>query len=370
MGMRQRLALAAALLGDPETLVLDEPSNGLDPEGMRWLRGFLKRLAGEGRTVLVSSHLLAELAQSIDDVVIINRGRLVTAGAHGRAARHVPAHRPRGPVPRPDRLSRKDLPMSTIDSVAVPRTFAAERRRLRATRSTTVAVLVAVAFAVALAVANVLLAGHQDNPPLNADALDHVIRAPAQVLGFVMLLVGVLSAAGEYRHGTVVASLLAAAAAGPLGDRQGGRRGPAGAGGRGLVHRAGPRGRGAVADDAGRTGPAPGHAPARGPVRCRGRCVGYGLIGVALGLLLRSQTAALTTALLWQFVVEGVLPVVFRAPDMVRYLPGGAADSVLRLGDRAVEGLLTPWAGVALFSAYALVLVLLALVVRVPRDLS
>jgi ABC-2 type transport system ATP-binding protein len=80
MGMRQRLALAAALLGDPETLVLDEPSNGLDPEGMRWLRGFLRRLADEGRTVLVSSHVLAELAQSVDDVVIISRGRLVTAG--------------------------------------------------------------------------------------------------------------------------------------------------------------------------------------------------------------------------------------------------------------------------------------------------
>jgi ABC-2 type transport system ATP-binding protein len=80
MGMRQRLALAAALLGDPETLVLDEPANGLDPEGMRWLRGFLRRLADEGRTVLVSSHVLAELAQSVDDVVIIARGRLVTAG--------------------------------------------------------------------------------------------------------------------------------------------------------------------------------------------------------------------------------------------------------------------------------------------------
>ena len=80
MGMRQRLALAGALLGDPETLVLDEPSNGLDPEGMRWLRGFLRRLADEGRTVLVSSHVLAELAQSIDDVVIINHGRLVTHG--------------------------------------------------------------------------------------------------------------------------------------------------------------------------------------------------------------------------------------------------------------------------------------------------
>jgi ABC-2 type transport system ATP-binding protein len=78
--MRQRLALAAALLGDPETLVLDEPANGLDPEGVHWLRGLLRGLAGQGRTVLVSSHLLAELAQTVDDVVIINRGRLVAAG--------------------------------------------------------------------------------------------------------------------------------------------------------------------------------------------------------------------------------------------------------------------------------------------------
>jgi ABC-2 type transport system ATP-binding protein len=80
MGMRQRLALAAALLGDPETLMLDEPANGLDPEGVHWLRGLLRRLAAEGRTVFVSSHLLAELAQTVDDVVVINRGRLVAAG--------------------------------------------------------------------------------------------------------------------------------------------------------------------------------------------------------------------------------------------------------------------------------------------------
>ncbi len=78
-GMRQRLALAAALLGDPETLVLDEPASGLDPEGVHWLRGLLRGLATEGRTVFVSSHLLAELAQTVDDVVIINRGRLVAA---------------------------------------------------------------------------------------------------------------------------------------------------------------------------------------------------------------------------------------------------------------------------------------------------
>jgi ABC-2 type transport system ATP-binding protein len=80
LGMRQRLALATALLGDPETLVLDEPANGLDPEGVHWLRGLLRRLAAEGRTVFVSSHLLAELAQTVDDVVVINQGRLVVQG--------------------------------------------------------------------------------------------------------------------------------------------------------------------------------------------------------------------------------------------------------------------------------------------------
>jgi ABC-2 type transport system ATP-binding protein len=76
--MRQRLALAAALLGDPEVLVLDEPANGLDPEGIRWLRDFLRSLAAAGRTILVSSHVLAEVAQTVDEVVIIHRGRLVS----------------------------------------------------------------------------------------------------------------------------------------------------------------------------------------------------------------------------------------------------------------------------------------------------
>ena len=77
LGMRQRLGLAAALLGDPELLILDEPANGLDPEGVRWLRDFLRRLASEGRTVLVSSHVLAEVAQTVDQVLIISHGRLV-----------------------------------------------------------------------------------------------------------------------------------------------------------------------------------------------------------------------------------------------------------------------------------------------------
>jgi ABC-2 type transport system ATP-binding protein len=91
LGMRQRLGLAAAVLGDPEVLVLDEPANGLDPAGIRWLRDFLRSLAAEGRTILVSSHVLAEVAQTVDRVVIIHRGRLiqqasvaeVLAGAQG-----------------------------------------------------------------------------------------------------------------------------------------------------------------------------------------------------------------------------------------------------------------------------------------------
>ena len=81
LGMRQRLGLAAALLGDPELLILDEPANGLDPGGVRWLRDFLRRLASEGRTVLVSSHVLAEVAQTVDRVLIISRGRLVLSSS-------------------------------------------------------------------------------------------------------------------------------------------------------------------------------------------------------------------------------------------------------------------------------------------------
>jgi ABC-2 type transport system ATP-binding protein len=80
LGMRQRLGIAAALLGDPRVLILDEPANGLDPEGIRWMRDLLKALAGEGRTVLVSSHLLGEMQQLADDVVIVANGRLIREG--------------------------------------------------------------------------------------------------------------------------------------------------------------------------------------------------------------------------------------------------------------------------------------------------
>ena len=80
LGMRQRLGIATAMIGDPSVLVLDEPANGLDPEGIQWLRTFMRHLAARGRTVLVSSHLLQEVEQSVDRVVILSHGRLVRQG--------------------------------------------------------------------------------------------------------------------------------------------------------------------------------------------------------------------------------------------------------------------------------------------------
>jgi ABC-2 type transport system ATP-binding protein len=79
--MKQRLSLAGALLGDPKVLILDEPANGLDPIGIAWLRGFLRSLADDGKTILVSSHQLAEMQSTVDDVIIINHGILVASGS-------------------------------------------------------------------------------------------------------------------------------------------------------------------------------------------------------------------------------------------------------------------------------------------------
>ncbi len=83
MGMRQRIGLAAALLGEPRILVLDEPANGLDPAGIRWLRGVMRDTAAAGNTVLVSSHVLAEMAQTVDDVVVIHHGKVIRQGTIG-----------------------------------------------------------------------------------------------------------------------------------------------------------------------------------------------------------------------------------------------------------------------------------------------
>ena len=115
--MRQRLSVAAALLGEPDLLVLDEPANGLDPEGIRWLRRFLRDFAGRGGTVFVSSHVLAEVSRLADEVVIIHRGKLVAHESVAElTARAAGATRVRSPRPE-DLLAR--LRAAEIEADAV-----------------------------------------------------------------------------------------------------------------------------------------------------------------------------------------------------------------------------------------------------------
>jgi ABC-2 type transport system ATP-binding protein len=104
LGMRQRLGIAVALLGDPEVLILDEPANGLDPEGIRWMRDLLKALADQGRTVLVSSHLLSEMEILADDLVIIAAGVLVRQGTVAEIIDSMGATQMRVRTPKPDEL--------------------------------------------------------------------------------------------------------------------------------------------------------------------------------------------------------------------------------------------------------------------------
>ena len=121
LGMRQRLGLAGALLGDPELLILDEPANGLDPEGVRWLRDFLRAFASEGRTVLVSSHVLAEVAQTVDQVLIINRGRLVIESSLQQLTTRVGAT-VRVRTPRPEQL-QESLRREQLDATRADNTL-------------------------------------------------------------------------------------------------------------------------------------------------------------------------------------------------------------------------------------------------------
>jgi ABC-2 type transport system ATP-binding protein len=104
MGMRQRLELATALIGDPDVLILDEPSNGLDPQGIAWLRDFMRYLAGEGRTILVSSHLLSEMAQTIDNAVIVSKGQLKAQGSLESITAGVTGNSMHARTPEADRL--------------------------------------------------------------------------------------------------------------------------------------------------------------------------------------------------------------------------------------------------------------------------
>jgi ABC-2 type transport system ATP-binding protein len=105
LGMGQRLGIASALLGDPETLILDEPVNGLDPEGIRWIRNLLRRLADEGRTIFVSSHLMSEMALMADRLVVVGRGRLIAEQSVESFIAQASSDRVRVRTPDPSRLA-------------------------------------------------------------------------------------------------------------------------------------------------------------------------------------------------------------------------------------------------------------------------
>jgi ABC-2 type transport system ATP-binding protein len=118
LGMKQRLGIASAMLGDPNVLILDEPANGLDPEGIRWMRDLLKALAGEGRTVLVSSHLLGEMQQLADDVVIVAAGQLVREGTVDDVLGSMGAPQVRVRTPQPGELTAALDPLNASTRAA------------------------------------------------------------------------------------------------------------------------------------------------------------------------------------------------------------------------------------------------------------
>lgn len=120
LGMRQRLGIATAMLGDPRVLLLDEPANGLDPEGIRWMRELLRNLADQGRTILVSSHLLSEMELLADDVVIIAAGKLVTQGPVATVVNGMAhAERVRVRTPEAEKLTAAIPAQSTVDNGAL-----------------------------------------------------------------------------------------------------------------------------------------------------------------------------------------------------------------------------------------------------------
>jgi ABC-2 type transport system ATP-binding protein len=122
LGMGQRLGIAAALLGDPATLILDEPVNGLDPEGVQWVRGFARQLAAEGRTVLLSSHLMSEMALTADHIIVLGKGRVIAnspvADLLGSTGSFVRVRSPRiDEIAR--RLSQPDVAVTSVDADSI-----------------------------------------------------------------------------------------------------------------------------------------------------------------------------------------------------------------------------------------------------------
>ena len=404
--MRQRLGLASALLGDPQILVLDEPLNGLDPQGIRWLRTLLRERAASGGTVLLSSHVLTEAAQTVDDVVVIHKGRLVRQGsiedleAPGAGGVFVS-------TPTRERLATAvrraggrvefqngagGLLIEGLDAAEVGELAHGERVLVHqlATRAgsleemffrlteedddmtalirgewiktmSTRTLLGYAATGLALAIANVLIvtqaSGVLDQVPDKQEALAG--------LPILLLLFGLVGAAGEYRHRTAApAALMARRAHGQL-----------------LLARAGAYAATGLAIAAlmaavslalglplltGEPGRALGSSDVAGVVG--GSLLAAALsaiVGVALGALVRNQVAGVVGVLIMVLVVSELIAAIDETA--VGYTPFGAAAKLA--GDPG--GGTLSWAAAALaMSGWAVALLIAAIVVEHRRDMA
>ena len=394
LGMRQRLGLASALLGEPEVLILDEPANGLDPEGVHWLRRFLRAFADGGGTVLVSSHLLAEVAQTVDDVVIIAHGRLVTQSSlaeladrsrsgvrvrtpqaealrdgarragHRRRARRPPTRS--SPWRRtaeavglaaagagvviyemtPEHFDLEEMFLELTDdrrSIPMTNLIHAELLKLRTTR--VFWVYVGGRAGVRAGQRRARRSRRAAPAPLDSSRGRQRRRRspPPRPAALLMLLViGILMMAGEFRHDTATSTFLITpdrrrvvgaklAAASLVGFVVGLAASAPHAGDRTAL----------ALGEGRRSGRALGRHRRGARSACCSRPRSSPIVGVGFGALVTNQTVAITIALVWTTIVEGLL--VSFEPEVGRWLPGGAAAALTGIATPN-GGLLPIWA--------------------------
>ncbi|MFC7642507.1 ABC transporter permease subunit [Streptosporangium lutulentum] len=291
--MRQRLALATALLGDPGILVLDELANGLDPAGMRWLRGFLRAYAHQGRTVLVSTHVLSEIQQITDQVIIISAGRLLFAA-------RCPPLRPGGALPGGDRMKRL---------------IHAELFKARSNRAVWILAAITPAFCALWALLSVSLMNLDSPVPLD-QRVENVYNMAQQAYIFTFVL-GVLGMTGEYRHQTITWSFLVTPVRGRVVTAKLVAYGLIG-----LLVAAGST---LVTFGAGAALLAAGGHPMTTPdlpAVLAGTTLSialYAVFGVALGALIRNQVAAIVVAAVWFVFGDYLLLAPARARPMAAH---------------------------------------------------
>lgn len=352
--MRQRLGLAAALLGDPELLVLDEPANGLDAAGVHWLRGFLRQFAAHNRTVLISSHILAEVAQTVDQVLIVDHGRLITTVRMDELAGGA--------------RSLEDLYLElTAQAGRVSALLRSELLKQRTTRTTVSLLLWMLGLTLLIVLLHVF--GAQSLQPTRR-------RQPAERVGWgtsigalFAALLGAISITGEIRNGTIrptllatpnrtrviVAKLAASALTGVI---------------VGLIAEALVTGIGSA-----------GLAIRGIPIALSGGDIAqmlagaavaaalWAAIGTGLGALVRNQVGAVVGLCVWLLLIESVL--IGAVPSAAKFTPGASAGALAgAIQNVSPGGLLAPTLGALLLAAYAAAAATAGLLATERRDIS